>query len=72
MKGHCPVCRSHDYSESTLKQHLLVNHQGPILVSVILDLLDLIADLRAAAGPTGSHNVLGCVLCLREVLTRSR
>jgi hypothetical protein len=72
MKGHCPICNRHDYSQ-TLKEHLLIVHrERPVLAGAILDLLDVISDLRVAAGPSGAHNVLGCILCLREVLTRSR
>ncbi len=73
LKTHCPACNRHDYDSRTLKEHLLLCHrERPVLVGAICDLLDLIADLRAASGPTRSHNVLGCILCLREVLTRSR
>jgi hypothetical protein len=70
MRAHCPVCNRHDYDQ-TLKEHLLISHrERPVLAGAICDLLDLIVDLRAAAGPTGAHNVLGCVLCLRQAFAK--
>ena len=70
LKGHCPVCHRRDYTEPTLKLHLLTNHQGPILVNVVLDLLDSFAKLREMAGPTSSHDPIGCVLCLRRAFAK--
>ncbi len=70
LKGHCPVCHRNNYTEPTLKLHLLTNHQGPILVNVVLDLLDSFAKLREMAGPTSSHDPIGCVLCFRQALAR--
>jgi hypothetical protein len=75
MKGHCPIggCpRSDDYDQPSLKQHLLIVHrERPVLVSALLDALDEIAHLRAAAGSTGGHNVETCLLCRREGLRQS-
>jgi hypothetical protein len=73
MRSHCPICNRHDYDSRTLKEHLLLCHrERPVLANAILDLLDLVTELRAAVGPSSAHNVLGCVLCLREVLRGSR
>jgi len=72
MKGHCPICKRHDYAERTLKEHLLICHrERPVLATAILDLLDLIANLRAAPVGPGAHDSGSCVLCLNEVV-RSR
>jgi hypothetical protein len=66
LKGDCPVCHRHNYGEWTLKEHLLANHQGPILVHVILDLLDALGNLRAAVGDAGAHNSWNCILCRKQ------